>query len=43
MKHHGFSLTELDNMVPWEKEVYTSLLIQHINEKNAEKEKTQYE
>jgi len=34
MQHHGYSLTELDNMVPWEREIYTSLLQQHIKEEN---------
>ena len=32
MQHHKYSLTELDNMVPWEREVYVQLLIQHLKE-----------
>jgi len=27
-------VTELENMIPWEREVYMSLLIQHIKEEN---------
>jgi len=34
MQHHGYSLTELDNMVPWEREIYTTLLQEHIKEEN---------
>ena len=32
MQHHKYSLTELENMIPWEKEVYLSLLKQYIEE-----------
>lgn len=34
MQHHGYSLTELDNMVPWEREIYVSLLTAWIEEEN---------
>lgn len=27
---HGYSLTELDNMIPWEREIYVGQLVQHI-------------
>ena len=30
--HHKYSLTELENMIPWEREIYISLLQQHIEE-----------
>ena len=36
MQHHKYSLSELENMVPWEREIYMNLLLQHIKE---EKEK----
>ena len=39
MQHHNYSLTELDNMLPWEREIYVALLADHIkkeNEKMAE-------
>jgi hypothetical protein len=32
MQHHKYSLTELDNMIPWERELYVSLLSQHLEE-----------
>ena len=32
MQHHKYSLTELENMIPWERDVYVNLLIAHIAE-----------
>ena len=32
MQHHKYSLTELENMVPWEREIYTTLLLQHLKD-----------
>ena len=34
MQHHKYSLTELEDMMPWEREIYISLLIAHIEEEN---------
>jgi hypothetical protein len=34
MQHHKYSLTELENMLPWEREIYIDMLIQHIKEEN---------
>ena len=34
MQHHKYSLTELANMIPWEREVYLTLLQQYIEEEN---------
>ena len=34
MTHYHYSLTELDNMMPWEREIYVSMLQQHIEEEN---------
>jgi len=36
MQHHKYSLTELDEMMPWEREIYIQLLLNHLEE---EKEK----
>lgn len=32
MQHHNYSLSELDNMMPWERDVYVSLLMAHLEE-----------
>ena len=34
IQHHKYSLTELDNMMPFEREIYVQLLINHIKEEN---------
>jgi len=34
MQHHKYSLTELDNMIPFEREIYVNLLMQYIKEEN---------
>ena len=34
MQHHKYSLTELENMLPWERDVYVTMLIQYIEEEN---------
>ena len=35
MQHHKYSLTELENMMPWERDVYVSLLLQFIKDEEA--------
>ena len=39
MQHHNYSLKELDDMMPWEREFYLGLLVQHIKEENERMEK----
>jgi len=34
MHEHNFSLIELDNMLPWEREIYIALLTQKIEDAN---------
>jgi len=38
MQHHKYSLTELENMIPWEREVYLTLLQQYIEEENLKQQ-----
>ena len=44
MQHHDYSLTELENMMPWERDIYVGLLMEWIKEENEriDKEKMQY-
>jgi len=37
MQEHHYSLTELEEMMPWERGVYVSMLIEHLDKK-AKKE-----
>jgi hypothetical protein len=32
MQYHKYSLTEIENMMPWEREIYLTLLENHIKE-----------
>jgi len=34
IQHHKYSLAELENMLPWERDIYVTMLIQHIEEEN---------
>ena len=42
MQHHKYSLTEIENMLPWERDIYVALLVNYIkeeNERNKERNK----
>ncbi len=32
MQYHKYSLTEIENLIPWEREIYLDLLKNHIEE-----------
>ena len=34
MQHHKYSLTEIENMMPWERDIYLGLLNQYIEDEN---------
>jgi hypothetical protein len=34
MQHHKYSLSELDNLIPWEKQIYVKMLENYIKEQN---------
>ena len=38
MQHHKYSLGEIDEMVPWEREVYVSLLTDYLKEEELRRE-----
>jgi len=37
MQHHKYSLTELENMIPWEREIYIGLLMEYVKEEENKK------
>ena len=39
MQHHKYSLTELENMMPWEREIYMGLLSDWVKKENERIEK----
>ena len=34
MQHHNYSLSDLESMMPWEREIYVEMLAQFIKEEN---------
>lgn len=40
MQYHKYSLMEIENMIPWERDIYVALLQQHLEEEE-EKAKAQ--
>jgi hypothetical protein len=38
MQYHKYSLTELENMIPWEREIYISLLHNHLEEEKLKQQ-----
>ena len=41
MQHHKYSLTELESMLPWERDIYVGLLLEWIKEENDRIKKEQ--
>ena len=39
MQHHNYSLDELDNMMPWEREIYLGLLMNFLKEEKERQKK----
>ncbi len=38
MQFHKYSLTEIENMVPWERDIYIGLLQQHIEDEKLKQQ-----
>ena len=38
MQHHNYSLSDIENMMPWEREIYLDMLITFIKEENQKQE-----
>ena len=36
MQHHNYSLEELENMVPWEREIYIGLLMNYFQDEKEQ-------
>jgi len=41
IQHHSWSLTELDSMLPWEREIYVSLLVQFLEDEELKMKQSQ--
>jgi len=38
MQHHKYSLTELEEMIPWERDIYIKLLLSYLEDLKSRKE-----
>jgi len=34
MQHHNYSLGDIEGLIPWEREVYVQMLVDHIKQEN---------
>jgi len=34
IQHHGWGLEDIENMIPWERDIYVGLLVNYIKEEN---------
>ena len=41
LQYHKYSLTEIENLIPWERDVYISLLEAHIEEEKLKQQQQQ--
>ena len=38
IQHHKYSLTEIENMMPWERDIYVALLQAHLEEEKLKQQ-----
>ena len=38
MQYHKYSLTEIENMMPWERDVYVTMLQNHLEEEKLKRQ-----
>jgi len=41
MQYHKYSLTEIENWMPWERDIYVGLLKQHLEEERLKQQQEQ--
>ena len=41
MQHHNYSLSDIENMIPWEREIYVQMLINFVKAENKRREEEQ--
>jgi len=42
MQYHKYSLTEIENMIPWERDVYVAMLQNHLEEEKLKQQHQQH-
>ena len=41
MQYHKYSLTDIENMMPWERDIYVGLLQSHLEEERLKEQQRQ--
>ena len=42
MQHHKWSLTEIENLIPFERDIYIAMLIRHLEEEKQRMQNKQH-
>ena len=43
MQHHNYALSDIESMMPWEREIYVEMLVQYIKEENDKQKQREAE
>jgi len=38
IQYHKYSLTEIENLIPWERDIYVGMLINHLEEEKLKQQ-----
>ena len=41
LQYHKYSLTEIENLIPWERDIYVGLLQNHLEEERLKQQQAQ--
>jgi hypothetical protein len=39
MTHFSYTLSDIENMIPWERQIYLQMLVNHVEKQNQELKK----
>jgi hypothetical protein len=39
VQHHKYSITEIENLIPYERDIYFGMLVQHLEEQREQQQK----
>ena len=43
MQHHNYSLSDIENLMPWERDIYVDMLITYLKEEKEKQEQREAE
>ena len=38
MQHHNYALSDIESMMPWERDIYVQMLIEHIKQETKKQD-----